>query len=125
MDNCLFCKMIKGEIPYKKVYEDSNVLAILDLYPSSDGHTLVIPKKHVTDMFELDKDSLTHIYEVAKKLSPTLMDKFNATALSLRVNYGDTQEIKHFHLHILPNYGIKKPTLSQSDAYEIIKDSFN
>ena len=122
--DCLFCKMVEGSIPSKKIYEDGICFAILDLHPSSDGHTLVIPKKHITDMMELDDDTLTHIYNVAKKLSPTLMEKMNAQALSLRVNYGSSQEIKHFHLHVLPNYGIKKPTISQSDAYEILKDSF-
>ena len=122
--DCLFCKMVEGSIPSKKIYEDDICFAILDLHPSSDGHTLVIPKKHITDMMELDDDTLTHIYNVAKKLSPTLMEKMNAQALSLRVNYGSSQEIKHFHLHVLPNYGIKKPTISQSDAYEILKDSF-
>ena len=122
MDNCLFCKMVKGEIPCKKIYEDDICFAILDLHPSSDGHTLIIPKKHYTDLFELDNNTLTYLYDIAKRLSPTLMEKFNASALSLRINYGDTQEIKHFHLHILPNYGIKKPKLTQDEAYEIIKD---
>ena len=123
MKDCLFCKMISGEIPCKKIYEDDICFAILDLHPSSDGHTLIIPKKHYNDMFDLDNNVLTHIYDVVKIISPTLIDKFNASALSLRINYGDTQEIKHFHLHVLPNYSIKKPKLTQEEAYEILKDS--
>lgn len=124
MNNCIFCKIINNEIPSKKIYEDENVIAILDLHPSSDGHTLIIPKKHITDMIEMDNDTLSHIYNVAKKLTPTLMDKMNAKALSLRINYGTSQEIKHFHMHVLPNYGIKKASMTQDEEYEILKDAF-
>ena len=123
MDNCLFCKIIKGEIPDKRIYEDDQVIALLDLHPACDGHTLIIPKKHITDMMEMDDETLIHIYEVAKKLTPTLMDKTNSTGLSLRVNYGDSQEIKHFHMHVLPNYQYKKPSMSQEEAYELLKDA--
>ena len=121
--DCLFCKMVNGEIPTKKIYEDENVIVILDLHPSSDGHSLVIPKKHITDMMELDNEDLVNVYSVAKKISPILMDKMNAKGLSLRINYGDSQEIKHFHLHVLPNYQISKPKLSQNEAYDILKDA--
>jgi histidine triad (HIT) family protein len=123
-EDCLFCKMVKGEIPCKKIYEDDTVMAILDLHPSADGHTLIIPKKHFTDFYAIDDVTLNHVYDVAKKLAPTLINKMHAQALSLRINYGSTQEIKHFHLHLLPNYGIKKCTLSQSEAWNILKDSF-
>jgi histidine triad (HIT) family protein len=122
--DCLFCKMVKGEIPCKKIYEDDKVMAILDLHPSADGHTLIIPKEHFTDFYDIDDETLTHIYGVAKKLAPILIDKIQAKSLSLRINYGDTQEIKHFHMHLLPNYGIKKCTMSQNEAWEILKDSF-
>ena len=75
--NCLFCKMISGEIPCKKIYEDNQVIAILDLHPSSDGHTLIIPKKHYDDMLAIDNDMLIHIYNVAQKLTPILIKKMN------------------------------------------------
>lgn len=122
--NCLFCEMVKGNIPCKKIYEDESVIAILDLHPSSDGHTLIIPKKHFDDMMTIDSETLAHIYMVAKKLTPILMEKMHAKAFSLRVNYGDSQEIKHFHMHLLPNYGIKKCSVSQDEAWDILKDSF-
>jgi len=122
MDNCLFCKMIKGEVPYKKIYEDDLVIAILDLYPDSDCHTLLIPKKHIKDLTELDNDTLIYMNNIAKKLIPILMDKANAKALSTRVNYGDTQAIKHYHLHLLPNFHIKPCTITQEQAYELLKD---
>ena len=122
MDNCIFCKIVKGEIPSSKIYEDDNVIAILDLHPACDGHTLLIPKKHYTDFIELDDNTLLSINEVSKKLTPILMDKMNASALSTRVNYGDSQEIKHYHMHLLPNYLYKKPTKSQEEVYEILTD---
>ena len=122
MDNCIFCKIVKGEIPSSKIYEDDNVIAILDLHPACDGHTLLIPKKHYSDFVELDDEELLHINSVAKKLTPILMDKMKASALSTRVNYGDSQEIKHYHMHLLPNYLYKKPTKSQEEVYEILKD---
>ena len=96
---CLFCKMIQGEVPCKKIYEDEKVIAILDLYPDSDCHTLIIPKKHFEDLMTIDEETLLHINEVAKKLIPILMDKAKAKAISTRVNYGTSQAIKHFHMH--------------------------
>ena len=124
MDNCIFCKIVNGDIPSKKIYEDNDVIVILDLHPACDGHSLIIPKKHITDMMDMDKETLNKIWNVAQKLTPTLMNKMNATALSLRVNYGDSQEIKHFHMHLLPNYMYKKPKLKQEESYEILKDAF-
>ena len=124
MDNCIFCKIIKGEIPDKRIYEDDKVIALLDLHPAANGHTLIIPKKHIADMMEMDDETLIHINNVAKKLTPILMKKTNSTGLSIRVNYGDSQEIKHYHMHLLPNYNYGKITLSQNDAYEILKDAF-
>ena len=124
MNDCIFCKIVNGEIPSKKIYEDNDVIVILDLHPACDGHSLIIPKKHITDMMEIDSDNLNKVWEIANKLTPTLMDKMNATGLSLRVNYGDAQEIKHFHMHILPNYQFKKPSMTQEESYEILKDAF-
>jgi len=118
--DCIFCKIINGEIPSKKIYEDENVIAILDLHPAVDGHTLIIPKKHVIDMMDIDEKSLKNVYDVAKKLTPILMNKLDKTAMSLRINYGDSQEIKHFHMHLLPNYGLEKSCREQEEVYEIL-----
>ena len=123
MNDCIFCKIVNGEIPSKKIYEDESVIVILDLHPVCDGHSLIIPKKHITDMMDMDDETLSKIWEVAQKLTPILMDKMNASGSSLRVNYGDSQEIKHFHMHLLPNYQYKKPTMTQEEAYEILKNA--
>lgn len=102
--DCLFCKIIKGEIASNKIYEDDKVIAILDAYPEVDGHTLIIPKKHYTDFKELDDEIILHINKVAKILNAKLMQKLNSTGFTFAVNYGDRQAIKHFHLHLLPDY---------------------
>lgn len=101
--DCLFCKISKGEVPCYKVYEDNDVLAFLDIHPKGNGHTLIIPKKHYTDFTELDEEIIKHIYEVAKKIVALLQEKLHATGFCLNANYLDTQEIKHFHLHIVPS----------------------
>ena len=68
MDSCIFCKIIKKEIPGEKVYEDENFLAFLDAYPVSDGHVLIIPKKHVVWMQEAEDETISAIFKLAKKL---------------------------------------------------------
>ena len=120
--DCIFCKIINGDIPSKKVYEDDKVFAIMDINPVVDGHVLVIPKNHVSDFTELDNNLILHIYEVAKKLSKRLMDKLDAKAFTFSVNYGDSQMVKHFHLHLLPDYSVKEVSKSVDEIYEIIKE---
>ena len=122
--DCLFCKMIKGEVPCKKIYEDDLVIGILDLYPDSDGHTLIIPKEHYEDLTKIPNELLIHINDVVKEIMPTLMDKMKAKSFSTRVNYGESQAIKHYHMHLLPNYHMKSVTIKQDEAYEILKDVF-
>ena len=122
MNECIFCKIIKGDIPSKKLYEDDKVLVILDVNPKVDGHSLVIPKEHVTDFMEISDELLAHVYKIAREVSKTLMTKLDATALTLGVNYGDSQVVKHFHLHLLPNYEIKKASMSLDEVYSILKE---
>ena len=101
--DCIFCKIIKGELPCKKVYEDDIVLSIMDIEPFCDGHILIIPKKHYTDMMELDSEVLKHINEVAKILTKKIMDKLDKVSMTVSYNYGKKQVVKHFHMHLLPN----------------------
>lgn len=101
--DCLFCKIIKGEIPAYKIYEDEKVIAFLDIHPKKNGHTLIIPKKHFEDFTKLDSETLLHINKVSKNIVALLKEKLNATGFCINTNYLDMQEIKHFHLHIVPN----------------------
>ena len=108
MKDCIFCKIVKGEIPSKKIYEDDLCMAYLDINPDTDGHTLIIPKEHYKDIYELPNDVLKHIFDVSKKLMNELKDKLNCTGHTLMINYGSSQEVKHFHMHIKPQYKDKK-----------------
>ena len=119
--DCLFCKIVNGEIPSYKIYEDELVYAFLDINPDSNGHTLIIPKKHFLDLDEIDINTLTHILEVAKKLKLRLESKLNCDGLTLIQNNGDIQEVKHFHLHLKPYYKNSK-IKSVEEIYTILKD---
>lgn len=122
MEECIFCKIIKGEIPSKKVYEDDKILAIMDVNPQVDGHVLVIPKKHIKDYKELKQDDLDYLNTIASKLSDELISKLDAKGITFAVNYGDSQSVKHFHLHLLPDYLLKeKSNRTLDEIYEIIK----
>ena len=122
--DCIFCKIIKGEIPSKVLYEDELVKVIMDVNPTVNGHALIIPKKHYTDYLELDQDIITHIWDAAKKMGPSIMDKLKAKSLTLLVNFGDDQKVKHFHMHLLPNFGTmeSKATKTSEEIFSILKD---
>lgn len=118
---CLFCKIINGDIPCYKIYEDDNVLAFLDINPDSDGHTLIIPKKHFTDLNDIDLETLTAINQASKEIKKILEDKLNCDGISLLQNNGDVQEVKHYHLHLKPYYNNKK-SIEMVKHSEFIKD---
>ena len=118
--DCLFCKIIAGDIPSYKVYEDDLALAFLDINPTSSGHTLIIPKKHFKDMDDIDIDTLNHIFKVAKKLKKVLEEKLKCDGISLCQNNGCVQDVKHFHLHLIPKYK-NQSKLSLEEVYKLIK----
>lgn len=125
MKDCIFCKIIAGEIPSKKVYEDDKVLVIMDIDPKADGHTLVIPKKHVTDFTEMSDEDVLMINGIAKKVGLKIVDRLKARGITFAVNYGDSQAVKHYHLHLLPNYTIEEMSgRSVEEIYDIIKGDF-
>lgn len=117
MNNCIFCKIINGEIPSYKIYEDETVMAFLDISPDSNGHTLIIPKKHYKDIDDIDNQVLSHILEIAKKIKLKLEKNLNIDGLTLIQNNGDIQEIKHFHLHLKPYYKNKQKILPVEEIY--------
>lgn len=102
--DCLFCKIANGEIPSKTVYEDEIVKVFLDINPVSNGHLLIVPKKHFDNIFDIDDDTLLHIRRIAIKMYDLLKEKLNIEGLTLAENNGYGQAIKHFHLHLMPRY---------------------
>lgn len=119
--DCVFCKIIKGEIPSLKIYEDDSVLAFLDINPDCDGHTLIIPKKHFKDLDDIDIDTLTRINLAAKKVKKLLEEKLHCDGMSLLQNNGNVQEVKHYHLHLKPQYKDKMSLELVKHKY-LIKD---
>lgn len=122
MDNCIFCKILNGEIPSKRLYEDDKVIIIMDVNPKVDGHSLVIPKEHVVDFKEANKELIGHMFDVARNMTDKLMTKLDAKAITLGINYGDSQMVKHLHLHLLPNFEIKEASMSVDEVYDILKE---
>ena len=118
--DCIFCKIINGEIPCYKIYEDEIVLAFLDIHPDSNGHTLIIPKKHFTDIMDMDNKTLTHIFEVAREIKTTLEEKLHCDGITFIQNNGDVQEVKHYHLHIKPYYNNKMGLLPIEEIYSLL-----
>ena len=108
MNDCIFCKIINKEIPSYKVYEDDEVLAFLDVNPTSYGHTLIVPKKHVLDYEEIDLETLNHINKVGKEVYVKLKEKLSPASIQLVQNNGKLQEVKHYHLHLTPYYNEDK-----------------
>lgn len=102
--DCIFCKIINAEIPSYKIYEDDKILAILDVNPYNPGHTLIIPKEHTLDIDTINEDTLNYIMKKAKEIANLLIDKLDAEGFTLVQNNGFVQEVKHFHLHVIPKY---------------------
>ena len=120
--NCIFCKIINGEIPCYKLYEDDLVLCFLDVNPDSNGHCLIIPKEHYLDLDDISDDVLNHIMKVSKKIKKLLEDKLNIQGLTLMQNNGEAQEVKHYHLHLKPYPFEKKENINIEDVYKKITE---
>lgn len=104
--DCLFCKIIDGEIPSTKIYEDDTVLAFLDINPVNIGHTLVTPKEHYPNLYETSDETLAHMMIVVKKLSIAIKSSLGADGVNIEMNNDPVagQIIFHTHLHIIPRY---------------------
>jgi histidine triad (HIT) family protein len=97
----------------------------MDIDPKADGHTLVIPKKHVTDFTEMSDEDVLMVNGIAKKVGLKIVDRLKARGITFAVNYGDSQAVKHYHLHLLPNYTIEEMSgRSVEEIYDIIKGDF-
>lgn len=119
--DCVFCKIISNEIPSYTIYEDDVVKCFLDINPDSNGHTLIIPKKHYNNLFDIPSDTLMHIFDVAKDLGELLEKRLHTDGLTLIQNNGDIQEVKHFHLHLKPYYKNNQEITDVKNIYELLK----
>lgn len=107
MSDCIFCKIINGDIPSTKVFENEHVLAFLDISQVTKGHTLIIPKIHKENVYELTPEIAQQIFEVAPKIANALKETYQPIGMNLVNNNGEKagQSVFHFHLHLLPRYG--------------------
>ena len=105
-EECVFCKIVKGEIPSKKVYDDKDVIAFLDINPANPGHTLVVPKKHAEDLTKSNEDDIAKAMHVVKKITASLKEKMNAIGVNVVQNNGKAagQLVAHTHFHVIPRY---------------------
>lgn len=104
MDNCIFCKIIKGEIPSSKVYEDDEILAFKDINPAAPIHILVIPKKHITSLIEIEESDERLIGKIYKTINKIAKEQeFDQKGFRVIVNCGEDggQEVGHLHFHLL------------------------
>ncbi len=103
---CIFCKISKNQAPALKIYEDDYILAFLDINPATYGHTLVIPKQHYKDIFDIKSEILEKIIKVVKIISERSIDRLGCTGVNIvNANGKDAQQsVFHFHIHIIPRY---------------------
>lgn len=121
---CVFCKIVNGEIPSAKVYEDDQVLAILDLSQAQKGHTLVMPKKHFDTFLDADSDTVKHVFEVTQKLARKIKTNLNADGVNVlnNTNAAAGQSVMHMHVHIIPRYtndDLEIKFVDHSDKYKL------
>lgn len=106
MDNCIFCKIIAGEIPSAVIFEDEEFKAILDRFPGNIGHVLVLPKKHYSNIFDIDEDVAGRLFRLATKIAKNMKEVLGFEAMNVVQNSGSLagQTVHHFHLHLIPRY---------------------
>lgn len=109
MNDCLFCKIVAGDIPSIKVYEDDHVYAFMNINPVTKGHTLLIPKTHCKDLFEMSEEVARNLYAAAPKVANAIKSAFNPVGMNTLNNNGAEagQTIFHYHLHLVPRYDEK------------------
>lgn len=106
MENCIFCKIIKGEIPSTCIYEDQDFKVILDISPAARGHALILPKEHYANLYELPEDLAAKTMVLAKRIASHMTEKLQCDGFNLVQNNGEVagQTVFHFHLHLIPRY---------------------
>lgn len=121
MKECTFCKIVNKELPSYTLYEDDIVIVFLSIDPLSVGHTLIVPKDHYIDITDIPINTLNHINKISKEMYNLLNEKLNFNGLQFVQNNGILQEVKHYHLHLIPKYN-NDLKLSLDEVYKKIKE---
>ena len=114
---CIFCEIIKGNIPSKKIYEDDKVLAILDISQITKGHTLVLPKKHFDNFLDIDEEYSNAVFNAANKVTKMINNAYKPLGFNIINNCGETagQSVMHFHVHVVPRYNKEDLVMQHAD----------
>jgi histidine triad (HIT) family protein len=118
--DCIFCKIINGEIPSYTIYEDEYVKCFLDIDPIENGHTLILPKKHFVDNTDIDNEYFLKIHEASKKVVNLIHEKFDIKGYRLVQNNGSIQDVKHYHLHIIPIHNKKEEKMDVESVFKLL-----
>ena len=130
MENCIFCKIANGEIPSATLYEDEDFRVILDLGPASKGHSLILPKSHAANIYELSDEMAAKAMILAKKMATAMTAALKCDGFKIVQNNGECagQTVFHFHMHLIPRYkndksgfGWKPGKLTDEDRDEILE----
>ncbi len=106
METCIFCKIIRGDIPCTKVYEDENVISFLDIAPANKGHSLVVPKEHYDTLIEAPEEIINYRLKVAKKVARAMSSSLANEGFNVLINNNKVagQLVPHVHIHIIPRF---------------------
>jgi histidine triad (HIT) family protein len=105
-DDCIFCKIVSGEIPAQVLEQDEHTLTFMDVAPATRGHALVIPKRHATDLWEIEPDELAAVATAAQRQALRVRDRLGADGVNLINSCGPAawQTVFHLHMHVIPRY---------------------
>jgi histidine triad (HIT) family protein len=105
-EDCIFCKVLAGELPGERIYEDDHAVAVMDINPWTRGHAVVIPRKHAANLFEIEDDELAHVAQAAKQVATSMRDNLGCDGVNLLQSNGAVawQTIFHLHIHVIPRY---------------------
>jgi histidine triad (HIT) family protein len=105
-NDCLFCKIVAGEIPSQRVDEDEHTVAFMDIHPATPGHALVIPRRHSRDLSEIQPEDLQATILAAQRLAQRMLERLDADGINLLNCRGEAawQTVFHFHMHVIPRY---------------------
>jgi histidine triad (HIT) family protein len=105
-EDCIFCKIVAGELPAEVIQEDEHTIALMDINPWTRGHALVIPRNHSKDLLEISDEDLAHTAAAAKRLAAMMQDRLGADGVNLLNALGSAawQTVFHFHIHVIPRY---------------------
>jgi histidine triad (HIT) family protein len=104
--DCLFCKIVAGEIPATRIHEDERTIAFMDINPATRGHLLVVPREHYRDLMEIDAEDLAAVASTAQKVAKTMGERLGSDGVNLLNSCGRAawQTVFHFHMHVIPRY---------------------